>query len=41
MQITQPFVDCPGLGLKIGQQRGHGGEIAGMTCALDVRAKVT
>jgi hypothetical protein len=41
MQITQPFVDRPDLGVKVGQQRGQGVEIAGMTRDLNIRKKVT
>jgi hypothetical protein len=40
-QITQPFVDRPDLGLKVGQQRGHGGEITGMTRDLNISTKLT
>jgi hypothetical protein len=41
MQITQPFLDRADLGLKVGQQRGQGVEIAGMTRDLNIRTKVT
>jgi hypothetical protein len=40
-QITQPFVDRPDLGLKVGQQRGHGVEITGMTRDLNISTKLT
>jgi hypothetical protein len=40
-QTTQPFIDRPDLGLKVGQQRGHGGEITGMTRDLNISTKLT
>src|ERR1017187_538495 len=39
-QITQPFVDRPDLGVKVGQQRGQGVEITGMTRDLNISTKL-
>src|ERR1039457_3688101 len=40
-QITQPFVDRADLGIKVGQQRSHGGEITGMPRDLNISTKLT
>jgi hypothetical protein len=35
------LVDCPGFGLEVGQQRGNGSQIAGMTRSLEIGTQLT